>query len=83
MQNLENVGVFEIFITQKLLKCPKDPLSDLRSMLIINDKHPDLDSPSCVVLSFQDLATLLHCRPEMNYYGASPVTGSHLPCMPS
>ena len=25
MQNLENLDVFEIFITQKLLKCPKDP----------------------------------------------------------
>ena len=25
MQNLENLDVFEILITQKLLKCPKDP----------------------------------------------------------
>ena len=25
MQNLENLDVFEIWITQKLLKCPKDP----------------------------------------------------------
>ena len=28
MQNLENIDVFEILITQKLLKCLKDPLSD-------------------------------------------------------
>ena len=32
MQNLENLGVFEILITQKLLKCPKDPF--VRSALI-------------------------------------------------
>ena len=25
MQNFENLEVFEILITQKLLKCPKDP----------------------------------------------------------
>ena len=25
MQNFENLDVFEILITQKLLKCPKDP----------------------------------------------------------
>ena len=25
MQNLENLDVFEILITQKLLKCPNDP----------------------------------------------------------
>ena len=25
MQNLENLDVFEMLITQKLLKCPKDP----------------------------------------------------------
>ena len=25
MQNLKNMGVFDILITQKLLKCPKDP----------------------------------------------------------
>ena len=25
MQNLENLDIFEILITQKLLKCPKDP----------------------------------------------------------
>ena len=31
MQNLENLDVFEILITQKLLKCPKDPF--LRSAL--------------------------------------------------
>ena len=32
MQNLENLDVFEILITQKLLKCLKDPF--LRSALI-------------------------------------------------
>ena len=32
MQNLENLDVFEILITQKLLKCPKDPF--VRSALI-------------------------------------------------
>ena len=32
MQNLENLDVFEILITQELLKCPKDPF--VRSMLI-------------------------------------------------
>ena len=32
MQNFENLDVFEILITQKLLKCPKDPF--LRSALI-------------------------------------------------
>ena len=32
MQNFENLYVFEILITQKLLKCPKDPF--LRSALI-------------------------------------------------
>ena len=32
MQNLENLDVFEILITQKLLKCRKDPF--LRSSLI-------------------------------------------------
>ena len=31
MQNLENLDVFEILITQKLLKCPKDPF--VRSVL--------------------------------------------------
>ena len=31
MQNLENLDVFEIWITQKLLKCLKDPF--LRSAL--------------------------------------------------
>ena len=31
MQNLENLDVFEILITQKLLKCLKDPF--LRSAL--------------------------------------------------
>ena len=34
MQNLENLDVFEILITQKLLKCPKDPF--LRSMIVCN-----------------------------------------------
>ena len=33
MQNLENLDVFEILITQKLLKCPKDPF--VRSVLNI------------------------------------------------
>ena len=32
MQNLENLDIFEILITQKLLKCPKDPF--VRSALI-------------------------------------------------
>ena len=32
MQNLENLDVFEILITQKLLKCLKDPF--VRSALI-------------------------------------------------
>ena len=32
MQNLENLAVFEILITQNLLKCPKDPF--VRSALI-------------------------------------------------
>ena len=32
MQNLENLDVFEILITQSLLECPKDPL--VRSALI-------------------------------------------------
>ena len=32
MQNLENLGVFEILITQKLLICQKDPF--VRSALI-------------------------------------------------
>ena len=32
MQNLENLEVFEILITQKLLKCPEDPF--VRSALI-------------------------------------------------
>ena len=31
MQNLENLDIFEIFITQKLLKCLKNPL--VRSVL--------------------------------------------------
>ena len=35
MQNLENLDVFEILITQKLLKCLKDPF--LRSALIYFD----------------------------------------------
>ena len=34
MQNLENLDNFEILITQKLLKCPKDPF--LRSALNYN-----------------------------------------------
>ena len=37
MQNLENLEVFEILITQKLLKCPKDPF--VRSALIFNCTH--------------------------------------------
>ena len=36
MQNLENLDNFEILITQKLLKCPKDPF--LRSALICKFK---------------------------------------------
>ena len=32
MQNLENMDVFEILITQKMLNCPKDPF--VRSALI-------------------------------------------------
>ena len=38
MQNLENLDVFEILITQKLLKCPKDPFvrSALKCMLYIS-----------------------------------------------
>ena len=42
MQNLENMDVFEILITQKLLKCSKDPF--VRSALICNsfsDKFSD------------------------------------------
>ena len=40
MQNLENLGFFEILITQKLLKCPKDPF--VRSEIIIKcNKEPD------------------------------------------
>ena len=35
MQNLENLDIFEILITQKLLKCPKDPF--VRSALICFD----------------------------------------------
>ena len=37
MQNFENLDVFEILITHKLLKCPKDPF--LRSALIFNLYH--------------------------------------------
>ena len=32
MQKLENLDIFEILITQKLLKCPKDPF--VRSTLV-------------------------------------------------
>ena len=38
MQNLENLDVFEILITQKLLKCLKDPF--LRSALKYFLAHP-------------------------------------------
>ena len=36
MQNLENLDVFEVLITQKLLKCLKDPF--LRSALNYKSK---------------------------------------------
>ena len=39
MQNLEILDVFEILITQKLLKCPKDPF--VRSALISYLNHLD------------------------------------------
>ena len=35
MQNLENLDVIEIFITRKLLKSLKDPMSDRRPNVII------------------------------------------------
>ena len=38
MQNLENLDVFEILITQRLLKCPNEPLF-VRSRSYIID-HP-------------------------------------------
>ena len=37
MQNIENLDVFEISITQNLLKCPKDPF--VRSALIYRILH--------------------------------------------
>ena len=37
MENFENLDVFEILITQKLLKCPKDPF--LRSALIYKGSY--------------------------------------------
>ena len=47
MQNLENLAVFEILITQNLLKCPKDPF--VRSALIfifvvMNCKQKNLET---------------------------------------
>ena len=41
MQNLENLDVFEILITQKLLKCPKDPFVRL-ALISMMHKNPDL-----------------------------------------
>ena len=52
MQNLENLDIFEILITQKLLKCPKDPF--LRSALIyilanIPGKSMNKNNPEAVL----------------------------------
>ena len=46
MQNLENLDVFEILITQKPLKCLKDPF--LRSALIYNF-NPCLAEPGFIL----------------------------------
>ena len=43
MQNLENLDVFEILITQKLLKCLKDPF--VRSALIFMLCLPEIPIP--------------------------------------
>ena len=42
MQNLENLEVFEFLITQKLLKCLKDPFLDPRSIILFVPQAPDL-----------------------------------------
>ena len=41
MQNLEDLDVFEILITQNLLKCPKDPFvrSALKYILVTECKR--------------------------------------------
>ena len=59
MQNLENLDVFEILITQKLLKCPKDPfvrsaLSEDVLLLIINNIHNLSFLFSGKIMSLQD-----------------------------
>ena len=62
MQNLENMNVFEILITQKLQKCPKDPfvrsaliykLTDLSNYFRASMKHYEL------FMSFDDNITIL------------------------
>ena len=60
MQNLENLDVFEFLITQKLLKCPKDPFvrSALKCMFHFVDElqkyvyFVDKLKPSIIALSF-------------------------------
>ena len=57
MQNLENLDVFDILMTQKLLKCPKDPF--VRSALIYFDhKLPGLP-PSLPLFSTTKGYTLM------------------------
>ena len=43
MRNLDNLDVFEILITQKLLKCPKDPFvrSSLKCIYSNVTSHPE------------------------------------------
>ena len=67
MQNLENLDVFEILITQKLLKCSKDPFvrSALKCMCLIGDQEvPVSPEVLCYIIEQGLLASLLSTRPR-------------------
>ena len=79
MQNLEILDVFEILITQKLLKCPKDPF--VRSALIYIDSKTDYNTnlnlaiePYDPSLSAASTTPSVHFRPRTDV----PVTVGYL-----
>ena len=62
MQNLKNVDAFEILITQKLLKCPKDPF--VRSALKFTSSY------SMIIITHRDGSGKLYNNVDTSSSGA-------------
>ena len=77
MQNLENLDVFGILITQKLLKCPKDPF--LRSALNFNEVSLLISEYNPSVFCFQE--TFLKPDDNISLRGFNIYNYVHTDCL--